>query len=609
MWPIRNAVGWSFPASTTTTADCGLRIAECIVRNPQFEIRNLAASLPVRLLALIFCFVLIAVAPAQTPNQQQPIEAKLPILKPDLVDGKRQTPNAERRASTDQQQPIEAKLASVHCTFAPTKDAVRWRTTPATPTAPGTEVDESTQGVESQTPNSGGRSLILNPNLPDGKRQTPNAERQASTDQQQPVEPKLPSVRCTFAPTKDVVRWKITPATPGTPTAPGTEVDESTQGVESQTPNSGGQLPILNPDLVDGKRQTPNAERRASTDQQPPVLKTKLANGEYNCGMSNPQSAIRNPQFNSDSWFQISTETPEPTDIQEAFLTTSAGDSDKAAPQPLAQVLANLAQRAQRNFVDPGIPSNETITYKFADSDVDPWEAFTLIVQTRGYRIVNRDNIVTLARNEQDPFSPRTVKAEVWVWLDQSAKPRADRPGLAIQLADAHVAPNRKPQTVRSLEPGSNAKISLIDVKSERGDSILRLTVNPVLLPNGNIEAGLGIENAAPSLDGHKGVTIRRTINHTVELTPTKQVIEIDGILMPSDDPDAGKQTWIQRLFRKKTAEKEAPARMVVKLTVEPAAGSETPIPKSDSGKTGIVLAPRQNRRTPELTSIQTLKH
>jgi len=44
------------------------------------------------------------------------------------------------------------------------------------------------------------------------------------------------------------------------------------------------------------------------------------------CGMNNPRSAIRNPQFNSDAWFQISTETPEPTDIQETVLATSTDD-------------------------------------------------------------------------------------------------------------------------------------------------------------------------------------------------------------------------------------------------------------------------------------------
>src|SRR5258708_22169672 len=120
LWPIRNAVGW-----TTENADCGSRIAERTIRNPQFKIRSLAASLSIRLLGVIFCFVLIAVAPAQTVDQVQPIEPKLP---------------------------------PVRCTIAPTKDAVRWSLTPTaqltpvaqgTPIAPATKEDKSDGKVES----------------------------------------------------------------------------------------------------------------------------------------------------------------------------------------------------------------------------------------------------------------------------------------------------------------------------------------------------------------------------------------------------------------------------------------------------------------------------
>ncbi len=564
----------------------------------------------------------IADCGTETDKSTQRVESQTPdsggqlsILKPNLLD-------AERQTSTDQHQPIEPKLPAVRCTLAPTKDVVRWRVAPTPPVAPISEKDKSTQRIESQTLDSTSQLAILNagpPNadnncgMPNVSCGTSNPEfgtrnsklsGQASIDsialaqtvnRQQPVEPKLPSVRCTITPTKDVVRWRVAPTPPGTPVA---EKDKSTQRVESQTPDSSRHLAILNANSLNGDNDCgmPNV----------------------NCRTSNPQSAIRDPQFNTDGWFQISTETPEPTDIQEAVLTTS--DGNKAGPQPLAQVLANLARDAERNFVDPGIPADETITYNFADSDLDPWEAFTRIAEARGYRIVYWGDVVTLTRNQQDPLSPvnpHTVKAEVWVWVDQSAKSRVDRRELILQLAGADVAPNSKPQTVRSLEAGSKATISFIDAQSERGDSTLRLTVNPVLLPNGNIEAGLGIENAVPSFDGHKGVTIRRNINHTLELTPTKQVVEIDGILMPSNDPAAGKQSWIQRLFRSKKAPERSIARMVVKLTVEPVAGSQTPmptdnpirIPGSDSGKTGVVLAPGQVRRTPELTSIQTLKH
>jgi hypothetical protein len=82
-----------------------------------------------------------------------------------------------------------------------------------------------------------------------------------------------------------------------------------------------------------------------------------------------------------------------------------------------------------------------------------------------------------------------------------------------------------------------------------------------------------------------------------------------------SDNPHAGKQSWIRRLFRKNNPEK-LPARMVVRLTVESVTGSGTPIhtenpvrsPGSNSDKTGLVLAPGKDRRVPELTSIQTVK-
>jgi len=421
-----------------------------------------------------------------------------------------------------------------------------------------------------------------------------------TADQQPPNAPKLPPVRCTIAPSKETVRWQ------GTPKTSAVEKDKSKQRIESQTPGSDSQLAI--PPSTPASEQNQSARKCEALRVERQTLKNETPNA--------PQQ-IRNAevQGSTDAWFQISTEDPESTDIQEVALTASADDGNKAGPQPLAQVLANLAKDAQRNFVDPGISSDETITYNFADSDLDPWEAFTRIAQARGYRIVYQGNIVTLARSLPDSLNqgnPNTVKAEVW--LDQLAKPGAHRSGLAIQLADTNVAPKSKPRAVQSLEAGSNAKISLIDVQSEGGDNTLGLTVTPKLLPNGNIQADLGIENAVPSANGHKSAAIRRTTKFTVELTPSKQVIEVDGVLMPNGDPNTAKQSWFQRLFRKRAPE-NGTARMVVRLTVEPAAGSETPadspvrIPKSDSSKTDVALAPRQNRQIPELTSIQTLKH
>jgi hypothetical protein len=639
-------VEWSFSARLIRNADCGSRIAECRVRNPQFEVRNLAASLVVRLLAPIFCFVLIAAASAQTPDQQQSTELKLPL---------------------------------VRCKIVPSMDTVRWNTTPTMPGAPGTEKDNSTQKAESQISYSGGRLPILNANFSDAKGTrfttaddagSPNAnlsdiasgvsdddaksERQplvrpvlrpvlrsfsvggsfsvgagfseggtrnvepTTSTPQQSVEAKPATVRCNFAPTKDAARYSITPRTlsaPGTPATLLTPITLTTPvseqklapKVDSQTPGPGTQPPTPNAELSDAERQ--------------PVRHSLGDVGTPNANLSDIASAKSERETSTDTWFQIPTESQETIDIQEAVVTTSANESNKVAPEPLAQVLADLARRAQRNFVDPGIPAYETIAYSFTDSDLDPWEAFTRIAQTRGYRIVYRDDIVSLVRGQEDllsPANPQMVKAEVWVWLDQTSKPGVDRSGLFIQATGANVAPNSKPQAVRLLAPGSNAQISLFDVHSERGDSTLRLTVNPVALPNGLIQADLGIENAAPSSNGHKGVTIRRAINRTVELTPTKQVIQIDGILVPTNSPVADKPSWIQRWFRKKAPDPEtATARMVVKLTVDPVSGSDSPIrtgnpvrgQKSQPGKTSIALAPSQKPRTPELIVIQNLKH
>jgi hypothetical protein len=67
-------------------------------------------------------------------------------------------------------------------------------------------------------------------------------------------------------------------------------------------------------------------------------------------------------------------------------------------------------------------------------------------------------------------------------------------------------------------------------------------------------------------------------------------------------------------LFRKKASENRT-AQMVVKLTVEPVAGLDTPVrepkstPGSTSSKTGIVLVPHGNQRTAKLTSIESSKH
>src|SRR5258708_21101067 len=203
---------------TAKNADCGSRIAERKIRNRQSEIRNLVASFSGRLLALIFCFVLTAVAPAETPEEK-------------------------------------CGMRNADC---------------------GTEADKPTQRVEAQTPDSGGQLSILKPNLLD-------AERQTSTDQHQPIEPKLPAVRCTLAPTKDAVRWRVTPTTQSTPVVVGTPVaekDKSTQRAESQTDNP--QFQIRNSKLssrasIDPPALAPTPIHQQSVHLTLPSLPSQLA--------------------------------------------------------------------------------------------------------------------------------------------------------------------------------------------------------------------------------------------------------------------------------------------------------------------------------------------
>jgi hypothetical protein len=117
--------------------------------------------------------------------------------------------------------------------------------------------------------------------------------------------------------------------------------------------------------------------------------------------------------------FKTLTAMPVGTGNRAAKLATSFECVDKPTPQPLVQVLSDLARR---NFMDPGIPVSETISYSFPDATRDPWEEFARIAQISGYRIVCSGDDVTLTGN--NPYTGveeevQRVKAEVWIWLDR----------------------------------------------------------------------------------------------------------------------------------------------------------------------------------------------
>ncbi|MBV9998666.1 MAG: hypothetical protein JO015_06080 [Verrucomicrobia bacterium] len=382
---------------------------------------------------------------------------------------------------------------------------------------------------------------------------------------------------------------------------------------------------------VNSEPRTPNAELQTSGSE------LRTSNSELRTSTS-------------EAWFQIPGSLGD-----ENFVDAGAS---QAAPQPLAQVLAELARRAQVNFVDPGIPSSETISFNLDGDDADPWAAFTRIVQMRGYRIVYRNDIVTLVRNEQDTLKPahlitrrfkiyqgnldaiyvhlehkgwnqvpykqlvlsrnsrelvatgpesdvdtleevvrskdfnqHTVKAEVWL---EPVKSRPDTAtGLAIRLAGTGAVPgSKKPQAVKSLEPGTEENLSLLDVQTERGDNRLQLAINTAILPNGNLEANLNIENDAPAAKARKyngPASLRRTCNHTFEFSPASQVVQVDGILTPGEKTSLAERLWIGRLFGDKGA-CCSNARLVLKLSVE---GNDEAAPAAPAVPTAPIATPK----------------
>ncbi len=322
------------------------------------------------------------------------------------------------------------------------------------------------------------------------------------------------------------------------------------------------------------------------------------------------------------------------------------------APLPLAQVLAALCRRAQVRFVDPGIPASETIAYQSPDDgeQADAWTEFTQIAQARGYRIVHRDNVVTLVRAQQDflkpaplvtkrfkvvqgnaealflqlqktgwnqvpfkqlalsrnsreliatgpqadldalestvrsrDFNPHNVRAEVW--LQNAPKGTSPRDGLAVVLADLRTAPEGDPLMSQSLELGNDERFTLADAQTERGESQLRLTINAVLLPNGNLEANLTVENAAPVPGRHKHRaapgSLRRACSHVVELAPGSQLVQVDGVL-PPEDATARSRPWYAKLVPWPRGGHPANERLTVRFTVDgPTPG--TPAASTDS--------------------------
>ena len=212
------------------------------------------------------------------------------------------------------------------------------------------------------------------------------------------------------------------------------------------------------------------------------------------------------------------------------------------------------------------------------------------------------DSLEEVVRSKD--FNAHTVKAEVWLEAVKS-KPDAAT-GLTIRLADAGAVPGSKPQLVKSLEPGAEEDLSLLDVQTERGDNRLQLAINTAILPNGNLEANLSIENSAPAVKSRKDngpSSLRRTCSHTFELSPASQVVQVDGVLTPGEKTSLAERLWIGRLFGNKGA-RCSNARLVLKLSVDasdvaPAvpATPTAPIATPKSGSSPATLADNRAKK------------
>ena len=201
-------------------------------------------------------------------------------------------------------------------------------------------------------------------------------------------------------------------------------------------------------------------------------------------------------------------------------------------------------------------------------------------------------------------FNTHTVKAEVWL-VPVKSQPDAAT-GLGIQLAGAGAVPGSKPQAVKSLEPGASEDLSLVDVQTERGDNRLQLSINTAILPNGNLEANLSIENAAPAAKSRKNSgpsSLRRTCSHTFELAPASQVIQVDGILTPGEETSLAKRLWIGRLFGHRGADC-GNARLVLKLSVE----GDDDAPAAPATPAAPVAAPKAGSSPASLADNQAKK-
>lgn len=171
--------------------------------------------------------------------------------------------------------------------------------------------------------------------------------------------------------------------------------------LSAQTPPAGLQL-----SLITGNQK----------DAQPPTIEFKLTNpkGELDIRWDTPPQPAQAATQTKDKVFVTQFTSPTPPSAKAQDQTHSKNSVALTLSQvlPLAQVLTQLAKEAKINYVDPGIPPDQTIAFTLQNTS--PYNAFIEIARARGYAILQKDGIITLYKSglegaPPDPNKPTLV--------------------------------------------------------------------------------------------------------------------------------------------------------------------------------------------------------
>ena len=157
---------------------------------------------------------------------------------------------------------------------------------------------------------------------------------------------------------------------------------------------------------------SPGNGREADT----PTIEFKITNqkGELNIRWDTPPPSTEPTATTKEKVFvnQPASPTPSSPKPQDQTLVKNPAALTLSQVLPLAQVFTQLAKEAHINYVDPGIPPEQTIAFTLQNTN--PYNAFIEIAHARGYTILQKDGVVTLYKAglegaPPDPNKPTLV--------------------------------------------------------------------------------------------------------------------------------------------------------------------------------------------------------